>query len=452
MNTRTIVALCVVVALVGGGGAWWALRGDDLATTGAEEPTPTPTTDPSARTPTATATPEPEGEPIASCAPEEPLSANVPKTYWGMHVVSPIGAEFPDAPIGAVNLTTSQTYWNQVETAPGSYDFSRLDAIVATSQEQDARPMLVMGFTPSFHAKQPASPTARATMPDEAAWRAWVTAVVERYGARLDYQVWPEPNITGNWEGTPEQMARLSVIAAEIIHDRAPDAVVVAPATALRLKGQQRWVDRFWGASIDGVRPGDVLDAVALDPFPLEKGTPEDSVDLLCRAQEILADNGVDLPLWTNEINYGVPSGGTSTVKPYSDVLQAAVVARTYVLHAALGVDRVYWLGWFSYHALAVQMEREGATTPAGHAYSVVHDWLAGGRLPHCRVEDGVHTCVVDRRDQELRIHWRVRGTSTVVAGEGAQHVETLSGERRRVEVGDPIRIGQSPVAVFAEG
>ena len=104
-------------------------------------------------------------------------------------------------------------------------------------------------------------------------------------------------------------------------------------------------MSRFWATEVAGVPVADHVDAVALDPFPLEDGTPEDALDLICQAQEILAKHGVDLPVWTNEINYGVPSGGTAGVKPYSDAQQAAVVARTYLLHAAMEIDRVYWLG-----------------------------------------------------------------------------------------------------------
>ena len=329
-----------------------------------------------------------------------------------MHVTEPVGAAFPSAPIAAVNLTTSQVYWNQVETAPGVYDFARLDSIVSTSEQRGAQPVLVLGFTPAFHAAQPESATARATMPDLEAWRAWVTAVVERYGSRIDYQIWPEPNIVGNWTGTPAQMALLTAVAGEIVHDRAPEALVVGPATTLRLPPQQRWMDEFWSTRVGGAPVADRVDAVALDPFPLEEGTPEDGLALVCRAGEILAARGVDLPVWTNEINYGVPSGGGATdVEHYADDRQAAVVARTYVLHAAMGIDRVYWLGWFSSPGMAVEMERDGAVTPAGRAYSVVHDWLAGGPRPVCRIDRGVHTCLVDRRDGPLWIHWRVRGT-----------------------------------------
>ena len=455
MRPRLVLGGCALLLVAGGAAVW--LTADDPSPAGDGPRVPHATRSPSpSSSPTATATPTPTPPPVtgrrvAACAPGG-RPGPVPSGFWGMHVTEPVGAAFPTAPpISTVNLTTSQVYWNQVETAPGGYDFARLDSILSTSDERGARPMLVLGFTPAFHAAQPESATARASMPDPAAWRAWVTAVVERYGSRLDYQVWPEPNIVGNWTGTPAQMARLTAVAGEVIHDRAPRALVVAPATTLRLPEQQRWMDRFWSTEVEGAPVADRVDAVALDPFPLEEGTPEDALALVCRAGAILADHDVDLPLWTNEINYGVASGGPDGgAEPYSDDRQAAVVARTYLLHAAMGIDRVYWLGWFSYAGLAVEMERGGVITPAGRAYAVVHDWLAGGPRPICRIDRGVHTCLVESRREQRWIHWREHGTSTVRAPDGATRVEALTGGTRRAGPGERLRVGQTPVAVVA--
>jgi hypothetical protein len=207
-------------------------------------------------------------------------------------------------------------------------------------------------------------------------------------------------------------------------------------------------MSRFWATEVAGAPVAESVDAVALDPFPLEDGTPEDALHLLCQAQGILSMHGVDLPVWTNEINYGVPSGGTLGVKPYPDAQQAAVVARTYLLHAAMGIGRVYWLGWFSNPGLAVEMVRNGVTTPAGRSFSTVHEWLAGAARPRCHVDAGLYTCVVTRGPEQRRILWRERGVSTVPATAGAGRVENLAGERRRLDAGDVVRVGQAPVAI----
>lgn len=452
MKSRTagLLVVLLVVLVVAGGVGWWSTR-DRATMSGGDAPEATAPASPSPSPTQESEEPAPQGRPVAPCAPTR-VPGRLPGRYWGMHATTPIGAEFPDAPVRAVNLTTSQVYWDQVETAPGQYDFSRIDQIVASSEDRDAQPMLVLGFTPSFHAARPESPTARATMPDLSAWRAWVGAVAERYGSRIDYQVWPEPNIVSNWEDSPAQMARLTAVAGEIIHEQAPEALVVAPATTLRLTSQQRWMDRFWATEVDGSPVADSVDAVALDPFPLEEGTPEDSLDLVCRAQEILEKHDVDLPVWTNEINYGVPSGGPSSgVAPYADDRQAAVVARTYLLHAALGVERVYWLGWFSYPGLAVEMSRDGVTTPAGQAFVRVHGWMAGGSVPECSVQAGTHTCVARRNGTTTTVHWRERGGAAVRLPTRAE-VQTLAGATRVAGRGERLRLGPSPVAVITRG
>lgn len=451
MSPRVVASACAVLLIVVGGATSCSSGGGDKGSSGvvgrteASAPSTLPSSSSSTGQPSA-----PPGRPIAACA-TDVTRDDVAKAYWGMHVNFAAGSGFPRAPIGAVNLTTAGTYWNRVETAPGHYDFTRLDQIVATSHSRGAQPMELLGFTPSFHSQQPQSPAVAATMPVEAAWRAWVEAVVKRYGDRLDYQVWPEPNIVSNWSGTPEQMARLVVIAGDIIHARAPHAVVVAPAMALRLPSQQEWMSRFWATKVAGRPVADSVDAVAVDPFPLQDGTPADSLALLCQARAILQRGGVNLPLWTNEINYGVPSGGVAQAKAYPDARQAAWVGQTYVLHAALGIDRVYWLGWFSYPTLGISMARTGgAPTAAGRAFITVHDWLAGSPRPTCTVDKGLYTCLVNRGDTDLRILWRERGTASVTAVEGATRVEDLAGHTRSLAGGDLLQVGESPVAITA--
>lgn len=451
MKARIVGTLCVVLLVAGGVG--WSVRtrssapGAPETATTSTSPSPSDSASPSASPSSHAASLK--GKPVADCAPDRPSGSLAP-TFWGMHVTTPVGDDFPDAPIGAINLTTSQAYWYQMETAPGSYDFSHLDDIVATASARHARPMLLLGLSPSFHTAHPESPTARSTMPDLGAWRSWVTAVVDRYGARLDYQVWPEPNIPGNWSGTPRQMARLSVIAGDLIHEHAPRALVVAPATALRLEGQRSWMDRFWSTKVGGQPVADSMDVVTVDPFPLQDGTPEDSLDLVCQARSILERDGVALPVWTNEINYGVPSGGNATgVQHYPDSQQAAFLARTYLLDAAAGVDRVYWLGWASYAGMAVELVRDGAETPAATAFRTVHEWLGTGPHPECRVLRRVYTCQVTRGDERVTIYWRPRGSSFVRAPQGITHLESIAGRRRPAGAGDRFRVGPAPVAAL---
>lgn len=395
-----------------------------------------------------------DATPVPGC--EVPASEeSIPSDFWGMHLNSPVGQAFPDAPIGSVNLTTAATYWRLVEKTEGEYDFARLDAIAETAEERDARPLLVLGQTPAFHSPTPESETSYATMPDLEAWEAWVTEVVQRYGDRFDYQVWPEPNIAGNWEGTPQEMAELTVVAGEIIESEAPDALVVAPATTLRLEGQRDWMEEFWASEVDGTPVADAVDVAAIDPYPMEDGTPEDGLDLVCDAQAILDEHGVDKPVWDVEINYGVPSGGGATdVQQFPEEQQAAYVARTYVLQAAAGLDRVYWLGWASYPGMAIAMVTEDGTTPnsAAAAFEAVHGWLDGRERPTCSTSGDLYTCEVPADDAgpAMRILWQAEGASTVLAPDGATEVLSVDGGSEPVAEGDEVAVDETPVAVVS--
>src|SRR5436853_514364 len=82
------------------------------------------------------------------------------------------------------------------ETSPGQFDWGALDTAVSAAANAGARPLLVLGQTPVFHASRPDQEAGygpgAASMPDLAAWSRYVTAVAERYGDRIDYQVWNE--------------------------------------------------------------------------------------------------------------------------------------------------------------------------------------------------------------------------------------------------------------------
>src|SRR6478609_3719738 len=79
---------------------------------------------------------------------------SVTPEFFGMHAPL-LATEFPDAPAGAVNLTTNRVYWPSLETSPGVFDLSRLDAIVTQAHDHGATPLLVLGQTPSFHSTSP---------------------------------------------------------------------------------------------------------------------------------------------------------------------------------------------------------------------------------------------------------------------------------------------------------
>src|SRR4051794_2740714 len=377
----------------------------------------------------------------------------VTSRFFGMHAPL-LGTTFPAASVGAFDLTTNNVYWPNLETAPGVFDFARLDAMVAQAHGNAAKPLLVLGVTPSFHgAPGSVEPISGASLPDMDAWKAYVRAVVTQYTDTIEYQIWPEPNVTNNFTGTPQQMADLVAAASDIIREVAPHATVVAPAMVMRLKSERTFMAKFFAAKVNGRPIGDYVDAVGVDPYPLEKGTPEDSLRLVDQARAILAKDRVSLPVWNLEINYFVPVGGVTTASPPSDRLASSYVIRTFVLNAAANVKRVYWLGWLQYFNLGISMVRADGVTPAAPAaaYARVQGWLLGQRARGCRYDrvSRLYSCQFVKAGRTSWVYWVNSGAAKVHVPAGVHHVQTMYGVKSATRPGARLRITNAPVWAY---
>jgi polysaccharide biosynthesis protein PslG len=386
-----------------------------------------------------------------------PRGTTVTNRFFGMHAPL-LGDEYPQAPVGALDLTTNNVYWPQLETSDGVWDFTRLDAMVAQARQHGATPLLVLGLTPSFHIDPFADQHGAASVPDMTAWQNYVknvaTHLATQYPGPFDYQIWPEPNVRNNFTGSPQEMAALVVAAAKIIHNVAPGATVVAPAMVLRLKSERDFMKEFFDPLKNGgLQLGKYVDAVGVDPYPLQAGTPEDALKLVTSAQRALANDGVTAPMWNLEINYFVPVGGVTPASPPTDRIAMSYVIRTYVLNAAANVQRVYWLGWLKYFNLGISMVGDDGVTPAAPAlaYSRVRTWLIGQHARGCTYDkgSGVYACRFVRAGRSSWVYWVQSGAARVTAPAGVRRVQTMYGDVSRTRRGDRIRVTNAPVRVY---
>jgi hypothetical protein len=221
----------------------------------------------------------------------------------------------------------------------------------------------------------------------------------------------------------------------------------------LRLRYQQRWMNSFFAQKVGGKRVGQYVDSVGIDAYPLQKGTPEDSIALVTEARHILASHHVAAPLWNVEINYGVAGGGKPIAHHSSGTKQASYVVRTYVLNAAARVKRVYWLGWARYPTMDVQMVGADGVTPtaAGKAFSRVRTWLTGQKVAGCSRDrhSHVYTCTLVRAGRASWVYWVPSGSKVVRAPAGARHVQSMSGAVRPTHHGKRIQVTSAPVWVY---
>jgi hypothetical protein len=392
------------------------------------------------------------GVTLLPAAPAAAAGSRVKPNFFGMHDFEP--TSWPVAPVGAIRLWDSGVSWRQIETSPGVFDFTRLDAQVDAARANGARVLLVLGQTPRFHSTKPRQNATygkgAGAMPKTWAFKRYVAKVVARYRGRgVDYQVWNEANVAGYWRGTPKQMAVLTKVASKVVRNNDRSAKVVAPALATRLTSQRKWLRQFYAQRTGGKRVASYVNVISLNLYPLPKQSPEASMSLLAASRTMLRALGVRKPIWNTEINYGLLGGGTAN--NISRSKEAAYVARTFVLNADADVKRVFWYGWDVQQLANTQLTNADGTTTtrAGKAYAVTRGWLLRTRSQGCdRDRRGTYTCTFAYSGGKKRIYWNPSRKVTVRAVGSATKWVNLRGTVRRIGGGVAIGVGKQPVMV----
>ncbi|HEY3528275.1 MAG TPA: hypothetical protein VGK78_03930 [Nocardioides sp.] len=357
-------------------------------------------------------------------------SVHVRRSFFGLHDGSM--QAYGHLPFGSIRLWDAHVSWADIETAPGVYDWSRLDQLVTAAQNHHVQVTLVLAMTPSFYAASQSQPPS-----DPEAYARFVRAVMTRYrnfnGRRgiAAYQVWNEPNISYFWTGTPAQMAQLTAVVDHVRDEVDPRATVVAPSFAVRLRYQRVWMSAYQHQdTADGLPVWRHYDVNALSLYPRPQygrydGGPEDAMRLLGKARRVLNRAGVpgDKKIWATEINYGVTGGGLAdaSAQPISQRRQVANVLRTYLLGAANGLSHIFWYrydwgriagGGTLGNTLLTDPDDFARVQDAGRALRIAEHWLRGrlvgtdGHRPCHESRDGTYACTVRRHGVARTIYW----------------------------------------------
>ncbi|NHC12339.1 GH39 family glycosyl hydrolase [Motilibacter deserti] len=419
---------------------------------------PTPSTAPSAPSATtgsggsggATATPTPTLPASEDVSPPLATGRTLPTSLFGLHASGLGDGKAPATEYGAVRLWDSGTTWRQIEPANDKWDWTRLDKAVATARRDGARPLLVLGQTPEWAAANPGAQSfygAGASSPprNNGEWVEYVKAVATRYKGKItEYEIWNEPNVTDFWRGTEAQLVTLARLAHDTIKAVDPGATVTTPSFVVRRPAQQAWLTRYLVAG-----GADSADVVNVHIYPDSSGTPETMLKLYAEVRARLDRRDVSLPVWNTEVNYGLPTGGTTAPLQLPDTAAAGYVARTYLLTASLGISRAYWYMWDN-PQVGVGMTSDGTKlTPAGRAYAVVRGWLAGRAFRGCALAiDGTWTCWVGGD----RVVWNPAKAVKLTVPSGTTGAVGINGKAVAAKPGSSLTVGVAPVLLKDAG
>ena len=383
--------------------------------------------------------------------PKGGYGAKISQDLLGMHAHYLTDATInTNQKFGAVRIWDNQVRWNQINTAPGVYDWTLLDQVVANAEAVGAAEILyVLGSTPQWASQYPDSDgyfgPGSAGMPTNIDdWKNWVRAVAERYKGRITaYQPWNEANLTAMfYAGQTDSavaMADLTQAAKQVLDEVDPGATfTTASSTVIQTKSYVKsgWFKRYLTALKQrGVKP----DTVSVHLYPWLKQGPGNG-NLAQReqglrlAQQVMAATGFKkYAVWDTEMNYGNMRDTDRNQWPkkkYSQSQGAAYLAQTYLFSLTNGVSQVYWYGWDDYGLGVWPTSKAGRILQPGDAYNTLQSWLPGAKNGGCTPIGSITTCKIKRgaakqyivfrnanakRAYTVPASWKVRQACTVL-------------------------------------
>ncbi|WP_020102066.1 cellulase family glycosylhydrolase [Mycobacterium sp. 360MFTsu5.1] len=207
--------------------------------------------------------------------------------------------------------------WNNIEPAPGYWNWSTVDTLVNAAAERNMGILGVLNATPAW-AVQPGYPAVAAPPADNAQYAQFVGAVAERYAGKVSaYEVWNEPNAAPSWYPTPDPAAYTRLLQA------AYPAIKAADPNATVIGGVVGWVTDTPGLAINAASyvqgmydngAQGYFDALSFHPYqyqvPFGNGTPYGPMapinQLATIHQEMAAAGDGSKQIWATE--YGEPT------------------------------------------------------------------------------------------------------------------------------------------------
>ena len=222
-----------------------------------------------------------------------------------------------------------QVSWKLYEPQPDGYAEDRLaelDKVVEAATNNDIQVLLSVSKAPEW-----SRPTTELDGPptDYVLFRDFMAFLGSRYQGRVAaYELWNEPNLQREWNGSPlnpADLTRLVAAGAEGLRQADPEALIIsaAPATTGINDGITAIDDRVYLRGMLEAGIGDFVDGIGVHPYGAANppdssfSAPDPSVpthnnhpsfffrDTLADYKALLAEYGERDPLWVSEFGWG---------------------------------------------------------------------------------------------------------------------------------------------------
>ncbi|MFN8125118.1 MAG: hypothetical protein U0R64_01210 [Candidatus Nanopelagicales bacterium] len=353
--------------------------------------------------------------------------------------------------------------WGQVEAVKGFYNWVPFDNIIKGQKSYGATRLLYSFCgTPEWAGEKVKDPDAEVLGPGTTAaprrmsdFANYVRAVVQRYkGVIGTYEVWNEPSSPQFFQGTPAQMAEMTKIVRDVVHQEDPDAIVTMASVQTHRPDYTRSFVKPYLKELKKLDwPFDVYNAHF---YPPGKGGPAARRAQIAKFRKTLAQYGApkDKELWDTEVNYYTELTGGEPDGRITGVRAAAWPVRTYLDGWRLGLPRNYW-----YFATPTYNDFPGIQTrpgdPATRSLATFAGWVKGTRFNGCETKGPLVRCSFATADGARTIAWAEdprgndqKSVTAVLPTKGTVVVCSLPDNACRKTT--KVKVDQSPVVVAA--
>ena len=378
---------------------------------------------------------------------------------------------WPSVQFKGIRLWDSNTAWLNLNPAQGQYDWSDLDQWLALAGSGNNTVLYTFAGVPQWASSKPddhicligpgsCDPpkdlNADGSGPDQL-WKDFVSALADHNAngsaAHISYwEMWNEPHNNFFWNGTYAQLVRMVGDAYAILKAADPNAVILSVTVGWQAKAPMQWFTGYVNAG--GGRYIDKISCHGYSKNGGKYGPPENMVaDLVPYRASLKALGLGDREIWDTEANWG------PGLLQNSD-LQAAWLARFYLLHISEGIPRQYWFMWNStttglWQQNAKDHSRPGKLLKPGIAFSEVSNWVVGATMSQsCSNSGTIWTCPFTRSGgyQALAV-WDTADTcqqnqcQTTNYQFSGNYVNYLTLDGTQVNIsGDTVPIGAKPI------
>jgi len=237
-----------------------------------------------------------------------------------------------------IRWTRDEISWGRLQPTRGEWRWDQFDHAIDTMRAHGVATLGLLAYAAPWAttARTPDGKPDVVSLPDLAAWKEYVGAVVERYRDRVHaWQMWNEPNGTGFWHPKPDakEYARLFLAGAQAAKAADPTCWIAGSAISM--------MDLAYIRALFDEGGWEKTDIITIHPYRYPH-TPEgaDLLGELLHLAELSADYGGVKPIWMTEFGYPAFTGPGGC----TDWWSAVMLMRTYLVSWASGiVGKVFW-------------------------------------------------------------------------------------------------------------